>query len=207
MWRIFDQRNFEHGIHLASRYFLGKSTMELAMQDENKILIQMCQEKHLKHLRKFKHSTLIGLVSGDQFSPYCTSNISQSNPDDTKYKQNSKLGLSFHIEEHKEITLEKDLKEMGNLQKNMLEEIYFNPKMMESLRSIPWRRLNLFLSFPKCKSLMSIDKWLIQIHNLPIGNVFLSKDDYGDEILSLLQEESCKFLIEFINLLKIDLEN
>jgi hypothetical protein len=213
----FSKEILKLGINVASRYFLGKSTLELSMQDEKQILLQMCQENHLMHLRKFKHSTLVGLVAGDQFSPFSTSNVCQQNPYKVDYIQESKHGLSFVVTEKNNFNedikmienqslLEIDLKEMKNFQKDQLEEVYFSTKMMENLNTIPWRRLNLILSFPKYKSVLSVDKWLIQIHNLPIGNVFLSRKEYGDELVSSLQDESCKFLLEFVQILKLDLE-
>ena len=49
-------------INIGGFYFLGKSIKELTLQDDDKILLELCDEKYLNLLNKFKYKTLIGII-------------------------------------------------------------------------------------------------------------------------------------------------
>eukprot|EP01080_Neovahlkampfia_damariscottae_P007117 gene7117-11280_t len=199
----------KYGINIVGLYCLGESVKELTLQDADQILIGMCEDKYLKLLDKFKHKTLIGVSVGDYFSPLCTSCIVESNPFSSKSNETCR----FEVLDCKGFDNDKftnlfeffnDFNFVESITIDSEREVDFQSTMFKKLDSLNWRRIYLDINLPfSLNNLFQIDKWMIQVHNAPIGNIFLH-EDFGSENVKHIRKKSIDFMEFFIKILMKD---
>lgn len=198
---------FSLGVDYFCRNSKSKTTLELIHEDEEKYLMKLCSKEYLQALDKFKFKTLIGLAFNDYLVPYASSLISIKNHHKNLELDENKCDIlscsNFENVYLKEIFQNVKLIETSKYQDHILSgfqtdnnfELSFPGEMFKELNTIKWRRIEIGGSIKsECKKLSYIQFWTIQVHHLPIGNVFLSGDIFGKENTKEMFQETDKYM-------------
>lgn len=142
---------------------LGKTGVELHMDDECKILKKMTSKPFLDALQRFKHRTLISIPHGDMSVPHAGASIRGHNPYEPPI-YNGKcvyriVGLDGtfpgHIKAEKQFVHKGTEKDPHHGEKNgdiyhcdNARHVEFEKEMLEALQSLNWRRLDVEFVLP-----------------------------------------------------------